>query len=84
MKLVYPAIFHETGDKVPFFVEIPDLNAMTQGTTLENAIEMARDVIGIKIAELQNVGADIPRPSDIRRVNVNDTNSFVSLVDVDI
>ncbi len=84
MKLVYPAVFHETGDKVPYYVEIPDLNAMTQGTTLENAIEMARDVICIKIAELQDRKADIPRPSDIRRVKVNDTNSFVSLVDVDI
>ncbi len=84
MKLVYPAVFHETGDKVPYYVEIPDLNAMTQGTTLENAIEMARDVICIKIAEFQDRKADIPRPSDIRRVKVNDTNSFVSLVDVDI
>lgn len=84
MKLVYPAVFHETGDKVSYYVEIPDLNAMTQGTTLENAIEMARDVICIKIAELQDRKTDIPRPSDIRQVKVKDTNSFVSLVDVDI
>ena len=84
MKLVYPVVFHETGDKVPYYVEIPDFNAMTQGTTLENAIEMARDVICIKIAELQDRKGDIPRPSDIRRVKVKVTNSFVSLVDVDI
>lgn len=83
MKLVYPVIFHKTADTVPYFVEIPDLDAMTQGTDIENAIEMAREIICIKVIELKNKGIAVPTPSAPETIGI-DENAFVTLVDADI
>ncbi len=84
MKQVYPVIFRETEDKVPYFVEVPDLGAMTQGTSLENAIEMAREIICITVIELQKKGETIPAASNISDLKVDDECAIVSLVDADI
>lgn len=84
MKQVYPVIFRETEDKVPYFVEVPDLGAMTQGTSLENAIEMAREIICITVIELQKKGEAIPDASNISDLKVDDERAVVSLVDADI
>lgn len=86
MKLVYPVIFHKSADPaepVPYFVEIPDLDAMTQGTDIENAIEMAREIICIKVIELKNKGIAVPTPSAPETIDI-DENAFVTLVDADI
>lgn len=84
MKRVYPAIFHKSDDKIPYFVEVPDLGAMTQGTSLENAIEMAREVICIYIIELQEKGEAIPPASDIGDLKIDDESAIISFVDADI
>ncbi len=84
MKLVYPAILHKTEDKVPYFVEIPDLDAMTQGKSLENAIEMAREIICIKVIERQKKGESIAAASEIDKVKTDDKHAIVTLVDADI
>lgn len=84
MKQVYPAIFHKTEDKIPYFVEIPDLNVMTQGKNLENAIEMAREIICIAVIEHQKKGEKVPPASDIGDVKSDDEHAVISLVDADI
>ncbi len=83
-KLVYPVVFHKTEDKIPYFVEIPDLDVMTQGTTIQNAIEMARERICIKVIELEKEKSAIPKASDLSKVLTDDKNAFISLVDADI
>lgn len=45
MKNSYPIIL--TPDKVGYVVFVPDFNINTEGDTLPEAIEMARDAIGI-------------------------------------
>lgn len=84
MKQVYPAIFHKTDDIIPYFVEIPDLDVVTQGTSLENAIEMARERICIAVIELQKSGAVIPSASEIGNIKTDDKSAVVSLVDANI
>ncbi len=84
MKLVYPVVFHRTDDKVPYFVEIPDLGAMTQGSSIENAIEMARERICIDVIELQKKGDDVPAASEICNLKTNDNNAVITLVDADV
>ena len=83
-KMVYPVIFHKTKDKVPYFVEVPDLNVMTQGKSTQNAIEMARERICIKVIQLEEEKTKIPNASELSTIITNDKNAFVSLVDADI
>lgn len=49
MKKIYSVIFTKTMDKKDtILIEVPDLNILTEGFGTSNAIDMARDAIGLK------------------------------------
>ena len=87
MKRVYPVIFTITEMNV--LVEVPDMGIFTEGTDLEDAIEMARDAIGLNGIVMQDDGEDIPDASNLEDININtgtfagDGKGLVSLVDID-
>ena len=62
MKAVYPVIFTQTDTVV--LAEVPDLGILTEGKDMQDAIEMARDAIGLKGISMQDHGEAIPLPSD--------------------
>ena len=80
MKNAYPIIL--IWDKNEYYVEIPDFEIGTQGKDLADAIEMARDAIGIMGIDMEDDGEKIPTPSSMASVTVPD-GALVSLVDVD-
>lgn len=89
MKIVYPVIFTESKDgKDLILVDIPDIEGMTEGHGIADAIEMAKDYIGNML--LDKTDSEIPAPSKIGDIDVSkgrfsdEGNSFVSLVDVDL
>ena len=87
MRTAYPTIFTKTEDC--YLIEVPDLEILTEGTSLEDAIEMARDAISITIVSLEDAQQVVPVPSAIESINVSkgtfaDSGSgFVSMVDTD-
>jgi predicted RNase H-like HicB family nuclease len=49
MKQVYPVIFTQLNDeKNTVLIEVPDLEILTEGLGMADAVEMARDAIGLK------------------------------------
>jgi predicted RNase H-like HicB family nuclease len=66
LKQVYPTFIVNTedGSEHPFLVCVPDLNILTEGDSLFNAIEMARDAIGAVGITLENRNTEIPTPSE--------------------
>ena len=89
MTVVYPVIFTRTNDeKDTYLVSIPDMQGMTEGYGLVDAIALAKDYIGNALCTKSD--ADIPAATDINAVDVKGSvfagegESFVSLVDVDI
>ena len=65
-------------------VYIPDFNINTQGKDITDAIEMARDAIGIMGIDMQDEGEEIPMASSFTEVqSTAEDGSIVSLVDVD-
>lgn len=84
MKIVYPACFYEDEDG-GYSVDIPDLlGCCTQGETIENAIEMAQDAASGWIATAIEDGEDIPIPSRIEDIKLDNEKGFVSLVLIDL
>ncbi len=90
MKLVYPAFIAQMGED--FLVYVPDLEIYTEGKDFANAIEMARDAIGLKGIDIQDSGTDLPIPSNqqgaIRKAKENTdifdyTMGLCTFVDVD-
>lgn len=82
MNLIYPAIFYKEEDV--YNVILPDFsNAVTYGIDLGNAIEMARDLIGALIIDLEIDKKEIPQPSEIKDILLKE-EEFISLVDIDM
>ncbi|MCD7785283.1 MAG: type II toxin-antitoxin system HicB family antitoxin [Oscillospiraceae bacterium] len=80
MKNSYPIIL--TPDEVGFTVYIPDFEINTEGDTLTEAIEMARDAIGLMGIDMEDDKKPLPVPSEIASVN-HSGEDIVTLVDVD-
>lgn len=62
MKKVYPTFIAQSGDD--FLVYVPDLEIYTEGKDFADAIEMARDAIGLKGIDFEDDGKAFPVPSD--------------------
>lgn len=81
MKNSYPIILMP--DKVGYVVYVPDFNINTEGDTLTEAIEMARDAIGVVGIDMEDDGEAIPEPTAISEVKADSATDIVTLVDVD-
>jgi predicted RNase H-like HicB family nuclease len=66
-----------------YLYDIPDFNSGTQGRDLTEAIEIARDALGILGISIEDDGDPLPVPSSLSSiVDVKDSN-IVTLVNVD-
>lgn len=81
MKNSYPIVL--TPDKVGYVVFIPDFNINTEGDTLTEAIEMARDAIGLMGIDMEDDKKALPTPSEMNAVTKETESDIVTLVDVD-
>lgn len=61
MKQVYPVFIVEY--KKDFLVYVPDMDIYTEGKSMVDAIEMARDAIGLKGIDFEDDTKTIPSPS---------------------
>ena len=68
MKASYPVILTPAGRGYVVFV--PNLNINTEGGTLAEALDMARDAISIWGITEQDAGRTIPEASDTIRTSV--------------
>ncbi len=66
MKQVYPTFILNTNDgsEHPFVVCVPDMDIFTEGDTFADAIEMARDAIGLAGISMEDNKEELPKPSD--------------------
>lgn len=63
MKRAYPTFIARSGDD--HLVYVPDMEIFTEGKSLVDAIEMARDAIGLKGISMEDLGQDIPEASEL-------------------
>jgi predicted RNase H-like HicB family nuclease len=79
LKKAYPVIL--TPAKIGYVVYVPDLDINTQGTDITDAIEMARDAIGLWGITEEDLGRSVPEPSSHFPRPAPD--EIVTLVDID-
>ena len=88
MKAVYPVLFTETNDG-NYLIEAPDLNVLTEGKDMSDAIKMARDSMELMCVSMEDRKLEIPKPTNIADIDIskstffNDGKTIVSLVDID-
>jgi predicted RNase H-like HicB family nuclease len=81
MNIVYPIKLTPIEDGA-YMVTVPDLDIITEGSDLSDAISMARDAICLKAVTLQDIDQPVPSPSEPRTVTAA-ADEFVTLVDCD-
>lgn len=87
MKTVYPVIFTETEDVI--LVNVPDMDILTEGKDIADAMDMARDAIGATGISMEDHDETIPVPSKLSEIDIENStfssegNTFVSMVDID-
>ncbi len=66
MKQAYPTFIVNTNDESehPFLVCVPDMDVLTEGNSFTDAIEMARDAIGLAGISMEDHKQEIPMPSE--------------------
>ena len=79
MKEAYPIILTQ-GQKY-VVVYVPDFDINTQGKTVAEAMEMARDAIGLVGIDMQDDEKALPAPTPLSNVKTED--NIATLVDVD-
>ena len=86
MKEVYPVYFCKTKDMI--LIEVPDFNILSEGATMSDAINMARDAIELQCVSLEDENKPIPKPTDISSLNISNCTFAcngtvcISLVDI--
>ena len=90
MKEAYPVLLTKMKDtKNTVLIEVPDLNIQTEGYGIADAIEMARDAIGLEIITREDEGIVFQKPLPIGKVDKNrgtfsgEGETCVTYVDVD-
>ena len=64
MKGAYPIILQKTEDG--YYVNIPDFEIGTQGDSIADAMEMARDAIGLTGIDMEDDGKTLPEPYTVK------------------
>lgn len=78
-KGAYPIVLKRTDDG--YYVDIPDFDSGTQGESIANAMEMARDVIGLLGIDLEDENKELPKPYS--KEFATEKDDIVTLVDID-
>ena len=81
MKAAYPIVMTQ-GERY-VVVYVPDFNINTEGEDYADAMEMARDAIGIVGIDMEDDKQSVPTPSDMAVVAAAHPEGIVSFVDVD-
>lgn len=79
-KYVFPAVFYYADDGIS--IEFPDLpGCYPYADTTEEAAKNAKEALGLHLFGMEKDNEEIPEPSDIRNINVED-GSVLMLVEV--
>lgn len=77
--LVYPALFTQDGDYI--LVTFPDIpEAVTQGKDIQEAFEMATEVLGFALEDYKEYPKPTP-PSDLKE---QFPDSYIALIQIDM
>ncbi len=84
MKYVYPAIFEEVpaAEGGGYSVTFPDWSGATSGKTLEEAVRMAEDFLGLACWDAEEDKEPLPVPTNPKTI-APDERTFVAMVSAD-
>lgn len=90
MLVSYPAIFYYCPEEDGFYINFPDIEgAGTQGDSIEDALYMASEYLGIMASSILENGGKLPKKSNINEISIvedfpfKDEEEFEGYYDLD-
>lgn len=78
-RMAYRIVLEKSEDM--YIVYVPDFNINTEGYSIADAMNMARDAIGAVGIDMQDDGEELPKPNSV--AYELKANEFETLVDID-
>ena len=79
-KYIFPAVF-ETGENKGYCVTFPDLpGCITEGNSLEEALQMAKEALELHLYGMEEDGDEIPSPTRPEKVEIPE-NGFIAVIE---
>jgi predicted RNase H-like HicB family nuclease len=84
-RYIFPAVIYPPEQEgLDYCVVFPDLDVATQGETLEQALDMAKELLELTIFGLEEDGDQIPVASDPATLGIEQPGAFTTLIVVNM
>ncbi len=84
-RYIFPAVFYPPEQEgLDYCVVFPDLDVATQGESLEQALDMAKELLELTIFGLEEDGDQIPVASDPATIGIDHSGAFATLIAVNM
>ncbi len=84
-RYIFPAVIYPPEQEgLDYCVVFPDLDVATQGETLEQALDMAKELLELTIFGLEEDGDQIPVASDPATLGIEQPGAFTTLIAVNM
>jgi predicted RNase H-like HicB family nuclease len=82
-RYIFPAVFYPPEQEgLDYCVVFPDLDVATQGETLQQALDMAKELLELTLFGLEEDGEKIPAATNPSNIVLDRPGAFVTLVSV--
>lgn len=82
-RLFYPALFHKA-EEGGFWISFPAIpECLTEGYNMEKAYNMAIDVIGLCLSDMEKNNITFPAPSSVDKITV-DKDAVLVVIEFDM
>lgn len=77
MLISYPALFYYVPDEDYYYIYFPDIGGGgTQGYSIEEAMMMASDYLGLVVSDILESGEKVPKKSKLSELSLSLNNPF--------
>ena len=82
-RYIFPVVFYPPEKEgFDYCVVFPDLEVATQGATVGEALDMAKELLELTLYGLEEDGLPIPKPSEPADIMPDGPGAFISLISV--
>ena len=81
MLYIYPAVVYKENEDEPFVMVLPDVNIVSEGDTIEDALREAREQLKIYLECVKTFDTYLAKPTDFMKFREKYKNEILLLVE---
>ena len=81
MLYIYPAVVYKENEDEPFVMVLPDVNIVSEGDTIEDALKDARNQLKVYLTCVKSFNANLAKATDFMEFREKYKNQILLLVE---